>query len=239
MVAMIRGQAPLEGAWFTGGPVLSGEQQIAVYRQQYRLRMWNTLVGEIPGLVALLGDRASDVLWAYLDACPPQSWTLAHLAVQLPGWLASQDAPVEQVELAWVDVAVNRGFTAGEGHDVDPALLSAAPRLRLQPHVSLRRLTRDVHRWRAQAAGDVEPSPLQAGDFPLVLYRRERRMRHRVLPGPWFELLSAFGAGRGLGEVLQQVVAGGVDPEWLASQLTGWFRDMVAWRLLEAVPEDG
>lgn len=64
-------------------------------------------------------------------------------------------------------------------------------------------------------------------------------MRHRVLPGPWFELLSAFGAGRGLGEVLQQVVAGGVDPEWLASQLTGWFRDMVAWRLLEAVPEDG
>jgi hypothetical protein len=238
MVAMIRGQAPLEGDWFTGGPVLSGEQQIAVYRQQYRLRMWSTLIDEIPGLFALLGDQAGEVLWAYLDACPSQSWTLAHLAVRLPEWLEAQGAPVEQVELAWVEVAVNQGFTAGEGHDVDPARLSAAPRLRLQPHVSLRRLTRDVHRWRSEAAGGGEPAPLETGDWPLVLYRRERRMRHRVIPGAWFALLEAFGPGRGLGEVLNEAVVGGVDAEWLASQLTGWFRDMVAWRWLEVVPQD-
>ena len=55
MVAMIRGAEPLEPDWFTGGPVLGPAEQIGVYRDQYRLRMWNTLVDEVPGTLALLG----------------------------------------------------------------------------------------------------------------------------------------------------------------------------------------
>ncbi len=237
MVAMIRGTAPLDGSWFTGGPALSGEQQIGVYRQQYRLRMWNTLIEEIPGLFAWLGPRAGEVLWAYLAACPPRSWTLADLALRLPDWLQAQGAAPAEIELAWLDVAVNRGFTAGEGHDVDPEALTAAFRLRLQPHVHLRRCTLDVHRWRSESAGGTTPADPVPGDYPLVLYRRERRMRHRVVPPAWFHLLQAFaGEGAGLGEALQAVVAEGVDPEWLSSHLTGWFRDMVAWRWLEVAP---
>lgn len=239
MVAMIRGAEPLEPDWFTGGPVLGPAEQIGVYRDQYRLRMWNTLVDEVPGTLALLGPDAHRVLWAYLDACPPQSWTLADLAARLPEWLEAQAAPPAQVEMAWLDVAVNRGFSAGEGHDVDTAALTAAPRLRLQPHVSLRLCTHDVHRWRSQAGADAVPDPLVPGTYGLVLYRRERRMRHRVVPEAWFQLLQALAPGCGLGEALQEVIGGGVDPEWLVNQLSGWFRDMVAWRWLELVPGPG
>jgi hypothetical protein len=219
--------------------VLDATEQIGVYRQQYRLRMWRTLIDEIPGLFALLGQDAPQVLWAYLDACPSQSWTLADLAVGLPAWLQDQGADVSRIEMAWLDVSVNRGFTAGEGHDVDPSILSTAPRLGLQPHVGLRRCRTDVHRWRTESAAGETPAPLETGDFPLVVYRRDLRMRHRVVPVPWFTLLQALHAGRGLGQSLEDVVASGVDAEWLSGQVSNWFRDMVAWRWIEAVPEDG
>ena len=39
LLEMIRGAAPLNGALFAGSETLSGEEQVGVYAQQFRLRI--------------------------------------------------------------------------------------------------------------------------------------------------------------------------------------------------------
>ena len=49
-VEMVRGAAPLEGTWFAGGQGLSPVEQIGVYRDQFRMRLGESLSAELPGL---------------------------------------------------------------------------------------------------------------------------------------------------------------------------------------------
>ena len=62
MTEMIRGAAPLSGEWYTGSGSLTPEQQIGIYEEQFRLRMWDALLEEIPGLSRLLGDDVERVV---------------------------------------------------------------------------------------------------------------------------------------------------------------------------------
>src|SRR5688500_11772041 len=106
MAEMVRGAAPADGARFAGGPVLGPSEQIGIYREQYRLRMWDAFVEEIPGLRVLLGDDLERVVWGYLADCPPDSWTLARITNRLPGWLEAHGAPAAHVDMARLDAAV-------------------------------------------------------------------------------------------------------------------------------------
>ena len=61
-VEMVQGKRPLEADWFTGGPALSPMEQIEVYKNQYRLRLYDALVEEVPGLAHLLGGGVEPTL---------------------------------------------------------------------------------------------------------------------------------------------------------------------------------
>src|SRR5687767_793023 len=97
MVLMIRGAVEADGALFSGGPTLSPLDQIEVYREQFRMRMWDALLEEIPGLAKWLGDDADDMVWAFLADHPPDSWTLARIADPLADWMAARGRPGVEV----------------------------------------------------------------------------------------------------------------------------------------------
>lgn len=238
MADMVAGRTPLDDALFAGGPILSPIQQIGVYRRQYQLRMYDALVDEVLGLHKLLGDRARDVLWAYLDAHPSHTWTLNRIADRIVDWLRENDAPIEQIEMAMIDRGVQQGFEARNGTPITPESLAGMPRLRLQPPVGLLRLTTNVHVIRGAVLADKEAPPLEHGlDVTLVLFRRDNRMRHWELnPAAW-TVLKGISEGKDLMEAISVAIEQGlVTPESLADEVQGWFKDFAQHQLVEVAP---
>ena len=236
LVEMVRGAAPLDGAWFGGGPTLSPEDQIHIYREQFWLRLGEAVTEDIPGLAQLLGEEVEETVRAFLLDQPPASWTLTAVTVGLADWLVARGAPAEQVEMARLDRAVAVGFLAAEGRPLDLAALSGATRLRLAPHVTLLRLGAPLHRLRAAAMlGEAIPERI-SGDFPLVIYRAEREMRHWEAPADAWMLLSAFGPGASVAEAIAAAQAAGVAEDVLAAGISGWFQAYGSRGLLEPVP---
>lgn len=229
-VAMVRGAAPLSGEWFTGGPVCTPIQQAGIYAEQYRLRLYDALLLEIRGLAELARDdpRLEASLRRYLADHPSRSWTLNRVADPLAPWLAREPhVPPEWVEMAWLDRAVQAGFEAADGPPVTPEQLATMPSLVLQPHVSVLRLRFDVHHFRALALGTGERREVSAGDFPVVVFRRDTVMRHWQVPLGLWGILDAIGRGLPVSAALDEVHRRGLaDVPTLAEHVGGWFRDL-------------
>jgi hypothetical protein len=223
MLEAIRGAEDPDVSWFAGGPVLGPREQIGVYENQYRLRIYDALVEDVPGLARWLGDRAEEVLWAYLRDCPPRSFTLNRVADRLVGWLISSGAPSAQVEMARMDEAVMAGFEALDADPIDPAELAAMPPLELQPHVGLLRLRHDVHDWRSAVLVEGREPELSDGDFCVVVFRVRRRMRHIEVDHGAFRLLELVRDGVDLPEALERLVDEGMDVAELGVSVREWF----------------
>lgn len=233
---MIRRAAELDGSWFTGGPRCSPVEQIEIYRTQYRLRLYDALLVEVPGLSHLLGDeRREEVLLGFLYAHPSSAWTLNRVADGLGDWLASQPgARPEWVEMARLDWAVQHAFESADQEALEPAALVGVPGLRLQPHVHLLRLSYNVHEIRSAVLTGGTPPEVAAGDHPVVVYRAGHQVRHWVVPLGMWGILKAIGEGRTLPEALDAVfVAGWASPEELTEHVGDWFHDMATLRFVQ------
>lgn len=209
-------------SWFAGGPALGPAEQIAVYQEQFTLRMRATLRENLSGLHALLHHDTDALFDAYVADHPPRSWTLEHVGQQMPGWLAARGAPVEHVEMARVDLAIGRGFIAANPAPLLPEQLAAAPQLRLSPACTLLRLTRSVHRFRGQQLAGEAPDPLLKGEFFVVIYRLDRRMRHLEMPAAAWHLLDRV--DRGIESAISSLMDEGFPVEELSAGIPSWFR---------------
>lgn len=215
--AMVSGQAPLDGSWFTGSSRLSPTEQIAIYRRQYELRFAEALRKNFGGLASLPGGESW--LDRYMALEPCLTWTLEGAGHRMVEFMAERGGPPQLVEMAALDRAVGQGFLAAEGAPLDPVTLMSGAALRLAPHVTLLRHRFDVHRWRSVALGGEQPEALEEGDFPLVIYRLERRMKHIVMPPAAFALLQHL--HEGLNEAL--AAASEVDSAALQADVREWF----------------
>ena len=234
LVGIVRGAEPVRGDWFTGGPVCTPEEQIGIYVHQYHLRLYDALLAEVPGLKGLLDEQGEPLLRRYLSEHPSGSWTLNRVADRLADWLSRQEVPRSWVEMAALDRAVQAGFEAAEGEPLDPAGLAAMPRLRLQPHVGLLRLSTNVHEVRSAVLTGTAPPPLRDGDFPVVVYREDLRMRSWPVPVGLWAILDGVRRGLSVPDALEEAFTRGfVDPDTLAANLGDWFRDLAQKRLVE------
>lgn len=235
MVEQIRGAAPLAGDWFSGGPGLSPADQIAVYREQFRLRLMDAVVEELPGLCCLLGEARDALLWAYLQDHPPHAWTLNRVADAMPSWLQARGAPDAQVQMAALDLLVSAGFEAAAPRPLEPASLLGAPCLRRTPPTGLLRLTWSVHQVRSAVVGGGAPAALEAGEWHLVVFRRGLRMRHLEIEAPLWRILAALDGTRPLDQALGEGLQGGDLPADLGGALQRWFRQLAELELVEVV----
>lgn len=235
MVAMIRGAAPLSGELYAGSATLTAEEQIAIYAEQFRLRLWDAFAEEVPGYLALAGDAGESAVWAFLDRHPPSHWSLGRVADGFADWLASSGAPAAQVEMARLDHAVMSGFLAAAGTTPRPEqlaeALTGALHLRLQPHVHLLVFTTSVQRTRSVWSERGEPPGVVPGDFRVAVYRVDRAMRHVELEAGAYAALVALRDGGSIDEAVMAAVA--ADPTNAPTRLSAWFASFVERGLVE------
>ncbi|MCB9668846.1 MAG: putative DNA-binding domain-containing protein [Alphaproteobacteria bacterium] len=226
MVQLVSGQVPADGALFAGGPTLTPEQQIGIYRGQYVLRLTEAIEDDLLGLRALVG-RPTLHAWVldYLREHPSRSWTLNRASRGFADWLAERDPEPLHLEMARIDTAVQTGIVAAEGAPLTLADLASLPDLALPPHLTLLRHTTNAHALRGAllTGGDVPPTA--TGDFPVAVYRRGIAMKSEVLDPAAWAVLRSIGDGLGVLEALDGVVrAGLVAPSEVEGAVAGWFR---------------
>ena len=216
--AMVIGQAALDGDWFTGSDRLSPEDQIGIYRDQYDLRLPESLRNNFSGTATL--PEGESWLNRYHEALSCTTWTLEGAGDRMVEFLTERGATPATVEMAALDLAVGQGFIAADGQPLQPEALITNTPLCLAPHVTLLRHRFDVHRWRSVALGGDQPLALEEGDYPVVVYRKERRMKHIVMPPAAFALLQNIHCG--LAEALAAAAA--VDQAHLEANVQEWFQ---------------
>jgi hypothetical protein len=225
---MVRAQAPIDAALCRGNAWLTPAEQLAVYAEQYVLRMRDALREDLLGTCHLLGDEADDVLAAFVDAYPPRTWTLATIAQPFADWAIHRGLSDAVVDMARLDQAVQHAFTAGSGTVPRPDQLDQA--LTLAPHLRLLRVRHNVHLVRADLSNEDPPRPLRTTDFCLLVYRSpERVVRHAEVHPVLFEILEAMGSGATLAEAIDGCQA---DDALLGEHLQPWFSWLAARSLL-------
>lgn len=231
---MVSGQAELDGALFRGGPVLGPAQQIGVYANQYRIRIYDALAEEVVGLRVLLGDDLKDVLWAYLRDQPSTSWTLERIAVRLEGWLRDQGAPIEQIEMAALDRAVQVAFIAGDARPLSVEQLQSLPDLELAPSVRRFLFTTNVHDVRSAVRSGTSVALEHGQQIHLVVFRKGLGVQTVVLPKGAWHLLDGFERGLSIPDALEELVLNEVvTADEVGASIQGWFRDLATHGLVQ------
>lgn len=231
----------------TGNERVSPVRQVDIYREQYWLRHSGALVEDYPGLGGILGQADwQRLVESYLEAHPPDSFTLRDLGAGLPEHVRRSDwlphhalcADMARLEWTWVEV-----FDAADADPLDPEKVAAVredewqhTRLVLHPALRLLRVDYPVadlrKALRALGPDDEAPPIPEREPARLVLYRTpDYVLRWQTLDAPAFELLGALHAGAPLPAACERAVERcGCEPADIEANLGGWFASWTAQR---------
>jgi hypothetical protein len=231
-----------------GNERLTPLEQAEIYREQFWLRHRDVLYEDYPGLSYLLGEDAFErFARAYLEACPPDSWTLRDLGNRIVAFAEGYDdfdsdkrallLDMVRYELAFVDV-----FDGPEVAPLDPATVAKLPPeawakavVKLHPQLVLLRLGHPVQELRSIVRmldddadeADKPDRDIAPDDVRLVLFRGdELKVRYATFEPLPFELLELLGRGVPLVEACDAAASGlsADEQQGFADKLQGWFR---------------
>ena len=189
---------------------------MAVYRKAYRTRLIIVLQDTFERTARLVGDEAFNQAAAHhLITHPPRSWTIDLAGEGFAETCAELFANDPDVgELAWLEWAMHRAFTAVDGAPITAAEFAATTadfnagqwehlRLELMPGTAMRPITHDLVRlWETLADPLIVPSLVKLSEPKWVLLWREGEQ-------PVFRLVSQA-EGQALAELQNGGTFGGV-----------------------------
>ena len=205
---------------------MTAREHLALYQRSYLLRLRGCMEEQFPALKTALGDAlfqgfADD----YLQSCPPDSYTLAHLGRRFPDYLQEtrpdkdqpEDWPDFLIELARFEFSLAELFDAHE----PPAPEGDGPLL--LPLVRLFKHRFPVLAYYRAAIADKKPElPLPQTTYGLIV-RKNYRTALVQLQEAQYRLLSLMKDGFSLSEARQQL-AHHVDPSHLGAILPQWLK---------------
>jgi Putative DNA-binding domain len=229
-----------------GSEAWSPEDRLMVYRNAYFARLLGCLHEDFPVLLTTLGEESFDAFMLdYLQAVPPNSYTLSRLGAGLSGHLRAS-RPVRDygdsgpdwadflAELAEFEWLITEVFD-GPGHEVQPrpTVDQRSSPTGVEPSPSLRLCefqfpVADFHARVRTGGGPVIPAPQLSR---VAVVRDNFVVRHFPLTGPEFTLLQALQTHRSLivameslFEQLGEEESAVVDEAWVSSRFAEWTR---------------
>ena len=210
-------------ACIVGNAAASVATRLDVYANGYRLRLIEVLEQDFPGVRALLGAPAFDVLArGYIAAQPSAHYSLRRYGQHLAGHLARlpiDDTRPELAEMADFEWCWGECFDAADAAPTDIDALAAVPppawlTLRLGFLPGTRRTTTRFNIaevWQA-VKDDATVSAVERLTAPtqLLLWRHGFNVRWRALEPDEAAVLAAAQAGRDFPELCDALIAAGV-----------------------------
>lgn len=242
---------------------LTSIERLAVYGNAYYARLLECLREEFPALLYAVGDNAFDALaFAYLQACPSRSYTLATLGARFPEHLARTRPPKEDsnsatdwpkfmIDLATLERTYSEVFD-GPGFEglklIEAADLTTIPpdqwaEVQLVTVECLRLVAFDfpVHEYASAVKRNEKPEIPDPRATFLAISRRDYIVRRWELDPLEFQLMELLQHRATVGDAIGTVVAGSGGNEQLPDdfedQLRRWFEKWTAAGFFESVVE--
>lgn len=227
---------------------LSSVERLGIYANAYYARLLECLREEYPALLHALGEETfGGFAFGYLQAYPPQSYTLADLSAHFPQFLA-ETRPEDEALAGWADFLIDlatleRTYAEifdGPGVEGEPTLraddLQAIPperwpesRLPPVPCLRLLALRAPVHEYVSAVRRGESPAPPDPSPTHLVITRRDFVVRRAAVSPAEYDLLARLAAGAPVGAAIEQTArAHRADLDQFAAQLQQWFHDWAA-----------
>jgi hypothetical protein len=210
----------------------TAEERLAVYQKAYLARLLEVLRELFPCTRFAVGDDLFDQLTAgYLQAHPPQSYTLARLADHFVEYL-DRTRPSNWgsfvVELSRLEQAIDHIFDAPGPENsppfVMPSQADSSLTVELVSGCQLHSLEYPVSSYYTEWKSGREPVwPDQAPQF-VALFRRDYVVRRYELTDLQYALLMALQAVRPIGDALSVTFEGmDLDEAMLTTDVSHWF----------------
>jgi hypothetical protein len=242
----------------TRSRALTALERLAIYGYAYYARLLECLREEFPVLKHALGDELFDAFVAeYLERYPSRSYTLFHLGLNFPRFLAETrpdrdgeggfvDWPDFLIDLATLELTFNEVFDGPgvEGEDLLEAgqLQGVAPERLLEarlvsvPCLRLLALNYPVHRYFTAVRRHEDPLMPGPAATWVAVTRRRYVVRHYELSRPAYQLLQALLTGESVGQAISRAFeTTGSDLDRLPQNLWTWFHDWAAEGFFSAV----
>lgn len=176
----------------TGNARVSPVEQLEVYREQFWLRHTSALLEDFPGVSGILGQRHWEPLVeGYLQAHPPDSWTLRDLGCRFSDYIATQTGLPEHalcVDMARLEWLYTEVFDAADSGRLDPEKLASIAddawdhvRVRFNPCVRLLHVGYPVARLRKQLRARLDERLGERAAEPEAVVIPARAEQHLVL----------------------------------------------------------
>ncbi|MGD2169258.1 MAG: DNA-binding domain-containing protein [Chlamydiota bacterium] len=174
------------------GKYLTSAQRVAIYNEQYWLRLVSCLKNDFPLLVRLFGEKDFEhkIARRYLEKYPPSSWSLYILGENMAKWVEDH-YPNEMekpfiLEASKVDYGYMLSFFSAEYPSVQN--LELTTKISLQPHAHLFNLPFDIFTFRQEVLQNSENfyldnnfPELEKGNFYYILFRWEKKVVYKSL----------------------------------------------------------
>lgn len=226
-------------------PSLTAHDRLSIYANAYYARLLECMAESFPIFQKAVGeDLFSDFAFAYLQQCPPTSYSLNHLADRFPDFLRHSAPGTEGAEADWVTFLVDLAhleWTIAQVFDgpgtesmdlpgpedlraLDPDAWRQA-RIELAPCLRLLACRCPVNGYYTRArADDQAPDPPAAAAAWVAVSRRDFVVRRFDLEAGEYVLLEALGSGQCVEEAIQISAATvELDDAALAMTLQCWF----------------
>ncbi len=231
---------------------LTSLERLAIYGYAYYTRLLECLSEEFPVLKHALGEEVFDAFVAeYLAKYPSRSYTLFHLGLNFPRYLAETRPDLDQqqsattnwpdflIDLAQLELTFNEIFDGPgvEGEELlDPGRLVAltpdqllGARLVGVPCLRLLALRYPVHRYFTAVRRKLDPAMPEPAETWLAVTRHNYVVRHYELSRASYELLSDLLAGETFAQAIGRAVeAAGPNSSDLTRNLRKWFHSWAA-----------
>jgi hypothetical protein len=224
-----------------GGATLTAEQGLAIYHNAYRARLQETLRGDFPALLALLGDEVFERLAAdYLLANPSAHFSLRWLGARFPAFIEATEQLAAWAELAQLEWAFTLAFDAPPGAPLTLEQMASLPpaewpELRVTCVPSVQRVTlasNSLALWRA--VKDEEALPVsEVLDVPqlCLVWRHGLQGQFRTLAAD--EAQALVGMTEHGWTFAELCVSLAHLDEQAAAQAAGWLKQWLSEGLLQ------
>lgn len=247
--AILRGEddANEPDAWIKAKDNFAPADQLGVYVNGYRYRLYNVTAEDYPVLKHAMGkDAFEDMLWDCVNSVHSAHFNIARYSSVVPDFLASHGTATPfAIEVARIESAIAQLMDAAETTPLTPEHLAGmsaeavmdstlAPRKALQ----LFALNYPVNAYYNAVKADENPALPEPQPSFLAVYRHDDIVWRMDLEENEYHLLRNIFSGLSIGAALEKTQNDrGLSDEALPSQLSAWFSRWMRNALL-AVSED-
>lgn len=222
---------------------MSAEEQLGIYAYAYKARLQNAVRSDYPCLLHALGtEKFDDLVTAFVDATPSQSYNLDFYPHAFWRFLKTQSIDLWVQELAELEGAIAETFM-GDGSEaltlqnLPPLTEETLGQMKFYlrtPH-RLLHFTHDVEETVARfKRGETPASPSQKTTH-LYIYRHNNEVQRRTLDKIEFYLLNAIEETDSFNTAIERAIkSAGCNETAIAASLGNWLSRWISEGFLAA-----